>query len=155
MEQENLLKIIRAVSKENLTEFQYEDSDIKIKICADSIKQESPLENTREQIEVYDRTLVELKKEKLQETKVCIEDRLEGKKVIKSPLVGVFYAAPGEECGPFVAVGDKIEKGQILAIVEAMKLMNDIESDFDGVIKEVLVENGKMVEYGQPLFLVE
>ena len=62
--------------------------------------------------------------------------------------------APAEDADPFVHVGDVVKKGQTLAIVEAMKLMNEIESDFDGVISEVFVENGNMVEYGQPLFSI-
>lgn len=74
--------------------------------------------------------------------------------LIKSPLVGTFYAAPSEEAAPFVAVGDHVAKGQTVAIVEAMKLMNDIECDFDGVVSEVLVKNGETVEYGQPLFRI-
>ena len=67
-------------------------------------------------------------------------------------MVGTFYAAPAEDAEPFVAVGDTVKKGQTLAIVEAMKLMNEIESEYDGVIEEVLVENGRPVEYNQPLF---
>ena len=59
-----------------------------------------------------------------------------------------------EESAPYVAVGDTVKKGQTVAIVEAMKLMNDIESDFDGTVAEILVENGEMVEYGQPLFRI-
>nr|WP_294664835.1 acetyl-CoA carboxylase biotin carboxyl carrier protein [uncultured Blautia sp.] len=74
--------------------------------------------------------------------------------IVKSPLVGTFYAAPSEDAPAFVKVGDKVKKGQVLAIVEAMKLMNDIESDFDGEIAEILVENGQPVEYGQPLFVI-
>ena len=74
--------------------------------------------------------------------------------VVKSPLVGTFYAAPSEDAAPFVKIGDKVKKGQVLAIVEAMKLMNDIESDFDGEIAEIYVENGQPVEYGQPLFCI-
>ena len=74
--------------------------------------------------------------------------------LVKSPLVGTFYAAPAEDAQPFVSVGDRVKKGQTVAIVEAMKLMNEIESDFDGVISEVFVENGNMVEYGQPLFSI-
>ena len=73
---------------------------------------------------------------------------------VKSPLVGTFYAAPAEDAEPFVKVGDKVEKGQVLAIVEAMKLMNEIESDFSGTVTEVLVVNGESVEYGQPLFII-
>lgn len=74
--------------------------------------------------------------------------------VVKSPLVGTFYAAPAEDAEPFVKVGDSVKEGQVLAIVEAMKLMNEIESDFTGTIKEILVENGQGVEYGQPLFVI-
>ena len=74
--------------------------------------------------------------------------------LVKSPLVGTFYAAPAEDAAPYVAVGDTVKKGQTVAIVEAMKLMNDIESDFDGTVAEILVENGEMVEYGQSLFRI-
>ena len=74
--------------------------------------------------------------------------------LVKSPLVGTFYAAPAEDAEPYVAVGDQVKKGQIVAIVEAMKLMNDIDCDFDGTVAEILVENGEMVEYGQPLFRI-
>ena len=68
--------------------------------------------------------------------------------------MGTFYAAPAEDTAPYVAVGDTVKKGQTVAIVEAMKLMNDIESDFDGTVAEIFVENGEMVEYGQPLFRI-
>ena len=74
--------------------------------------------------------------------------------VVKSPLVGTFYAAPAEDAEPFVKVGDSIKEGQVLAIVEAMKLMNEIESDFAGTVTEILVENGQAVEYGQPLMVI-
>ena len=74
---------------------------------------------------------------------------------VKSPLVGVFYAAPAEDAPAFVSVGDTVKKGQTLAIVEAMKLMNEIESDFDGVVKKIAVSNGEPVEYGQTLFVIE
>lgn len=75
-------------------------------------------------------------------------------KLIESPLVGTFYAAPSEDAAPFVAVGDTVKKGQPLAIIEAMKLMNEIESEYDGTVVEILVENGQPVEYGQPLFRI-
>ena len=74
--------------------------------------------------------------------------------LVKSPLVGTFYTAPSEDAPAFVKIGDKVKKGQVLAIVEAMKLMNDIESDFDGEIAEIYVKNGQPVEYGQPLFMI-
>ena len=76
-------------------------------------------------------------------------------KTIKSPLVGTFYAAPSEDAEPFVKVGDRVTKGQIVAIVEAMKLMNEIEAEQDGIIKEILVANATGVEYGEALFVIE
>ena len=82
------------------------------------------------------------------ETAGTEEPKMEGN-IVTSPLVGTFYAAPAEDAEPFVTVGSQVKKGQTLAIVEAMKLMNEIESDFDGKVAEVLVENGQPVEYGQ------
>jgi acetyl-CoA carboxylase biotin carboxyl carrier protein len=72
--------------------------------------------------------------------------------VIKSPIVGTFYAAPNPEAGPFVKVGDTVEAGQTVCIIEAMKLMNEIEADISGEVVRTLVENGQPVEYGEPLF---
>ena len=74
---------------------------------------------------------------------------------VTSPLVGTFYSAPSEDGEPVVRVGDPVKKGQVGAIVEAMKLMNEIESEVDGVVAEILVKNGEMVDYGKPLFRVE
>jgi acetyl-CoA carboxylase biotin carboxyl carrier protein len=76
-------------------------------------------------------------------------------KQIKSPMVGTVYRAPAPGSEPFVDIGQSVAVGQTVCIVEAMKLMNEIGSDFSGVIRRVLVENGQPVEYGQPLFLVE
>ena len=76
-------------------------------------------------------------------------------KQIKSPMVGTVYRAPAPGSEPFIDVGQPVAVGQTVCIVEAMKLMNEIGSDFSGVIRRVLVENGQPVEYGQPLFLVE
>lgn len=74
---------------------------------------------------------------------------------IRSPIVGTFYRASSPEADPFVNVHDRVENGQILCIIEAMKLMNEIESDFSGTIVEILAENGQPVEYDQVLFLVK
>lgn len=78
-----------------------------------------------------------------------------GLHVIKSPIVGTFYAAPSPDADPFVAVGDRVSKGQVICIVEAMKLMNEIEADADGVVAEVLGRNGEPVEFGEALFGIE
>jgi len=74
---------------------------------------------------------------------------------LKSPMVGTFYRAPSPGAPSFVEVGQTVSKGQTLCIIEAMKLLNEIESDVAGTVKAILVENGQPVEYGQPLFLIE
>ncbi|WP_353193097.1 acetyl-CoA carboxylase biotin carboxyl carrier protein [Pandoraea pnomenusa] len=74
--------------------------------------------------------------------------------IVTSPMVGTFYRAPSPGADPFAQVGDSVKEGQTLCIIEAMKLLNEIESDKAGVIKEILVENGQAVEYGQPLFVI-
>ena len=85
-----------------------------------------------------------------------IEDKLASNlKQIKSPMVGTVYRAPAPGSEPFIDIGQPVAVGQTVCIVEAMKLMNEISSDFGGVIRRVLIENGQPVEYGQPLFLVE
>ncbi len=76
-------------------------------------------------------------------------------KVVKSPMVGTFYSSNSPKEEDFVKVGDKVKKGQVLCIVEAMKLMNEIESEFDGEVIEVCVKNEDMVEYGTPLFKIK
>lgn len=84
------------------------------------------------------------------------EEAVEAKgHTITSPLVGTFYSSPSPDAPSFVNVGDRVKKGQVIGIIEAMKLMNELESDFDGVIKEILVKDETVVEFGQPLFILE
>jgi len=73
---------------------------------------------------------------------------------VKSPMVGTFYRTPSPDAKPFVEVGQSVKEGQIICIIEAMKLMNEIECDKSGVVSAILVENGQPVEYGQPLFVI-
>jgi len=74
---------------------------------------------------------------------------------VKSPMVGTYYSAPEPGAKPYLTVGERISKGQILCIIEAMKIMNEIESEFDGVVKEILAQNSHPVEYGQVLFRID
>ena len=74
---------------------------------------------------------------------------------VKSPIVGLFYAAPAENADPYVTLGDRVKKGQTLCIVEAMKLMNELSAECDGVIEKICVTNGQMVEYGTELFRIK
>jgi acetyl-CoA carboxylase biotin carboxyl carrier protein len=78
----------------------------------------------------------------------------EAGQIIKSPMVGTFYRASSPEAKAFVEVGSNISKGETLCIIEAMKLLNEIESEFTGVVKKIFIENGQPVEYGEPLFLI-
>lgn len=78
-----------------------------------------------------------------------------GELSVKSPMVGVFYAAPAENAAPYVSLGDRVEKGQTLCIVEAMKLMNEITAEEEGVISQVCVTNGQVVEFGTELFRIK
>jgi acetyl-CoA carboxylase biotin carboxyl carrier protein len=91
-----------------------------------------------------------------EEVEVTEEEKPEEKYyVVESPMVGTFYRAPSPGAEPFVKEGDYVEKGQVLCIIEALKVMNEIESEISGVVKKILVENGQPVEYGQPLFYIE
>ena len=85
----------------------------------------------------------------------AVADPYAGAHIVKSPIVGTFYAAPSPDAAAFVSVGERVEVGKVLCIVEAMKLMNEIESDASGEIVAVLVKPGQPVEYGQPLFAIK
>lgn len=140
MKFEQLIELIQTVSSSNLGEFKYEEGDFKI-----SLKKEKGEVRLAEQSESVSDNVLEQPRE-------SVKSR-EGN-VIKSPLVGTFYASPAEDADPFVQVGEQVQKGKILAIVEAMKLMNEIESDYSGTVAEILVNNQEGVEYGQPLFRI-
>ena len=75
--------------------------------------------------------------------------------IVKAPLVGVFYSAPSPEEKPYVQVGDSVKEGQVLCLIEAMKLMNEVTAEKNGIITDICVENGQVVEYGQPLFMIK
>lgn len=94
-------------------------------------------------------------REKQENSLVAIDNKEENYKVVKSPMVGTFYESSAPDKEAFVKVGDKVKKGQVLCIIEAMKLMNEIESEFDGEIVEICVKNEDIVEYGMPLFKIK
>jgi len=140
MKTEQILQLVEAVSGFGLDEFEYEEDGVKLKLKKGG--------------NVCTSVSAETAEAEIARTEENAEVLLEGK-IVKAPLVGIFYASPEEGGTPFVQAGDKVEKGTVLGIVEAMKLMNEIESDFEGTIEEVLVENGAAVEYGQPLFVIK
>ena len=154
MEFENLLTLIKTVSDSELTDFDYEENGTRIRLKKK--KETVVVSGASSNIPVMGleniRTVENVAAVNTANTQADNSEP-EGM-IVKSPLVGTFYAAPAEDADPFVSVGDQVKKGQTLAIVEAMKLMNEIESDFDGKVAEIYVENGQAVEYGQPLFRI-
>ena len=88
------------------------------------------------------------------EEKVENTEKQEEGNVVKSPMVGTFYLKPSPDAEPYVEVGKQVNKGDVLCIIEAMKLMNEIESEFTGTVKQIYVKDGEPVEYGEPLFLI-
>ena len=157
MELDKIITLIKTVSDSNLTQFSLEEGNLKISMKTD--KQTKvisapvmPLPTAGESVP----SAVISAAEEVQKAEAVVggETEPEGN-VVKSPLVGTFYNAPSPEAEAFVKPGDTVKKGQVLGIVEAMKLMNEIESEFDGVVKQVLVENEQVVEYGQPLFVIQ
>ena len=78
-----------------------------------------------------------------------------GGNIVKSPIVGTFYQSPSPDKPPFVKVGDKVKKGDVIMIIESMKLMNEIQSDFDGVVDRILVSDGQAVEYDEPIMIIK
>ncbi|NLB81148.1 MAG: acetyl-CoA carboxylase biotin carboxyl carrier protein [Clostridiaceae bacterium] len=107
----------------------------------------------------FEQAKIQLSKQGCRESKAITKIELPtppvNQKAICSPMVGTFYAAPSPDEKPFVNVGDTISKGDTICIIEAMKLMNEIVADKSGVIKEILINNGDIVEYNQPIFIIE
>lgn len=136
MEMDHLVKLIETVSRSGLSRFEYEESGLKIQMEKPETAQ------TAAAVPVSAAMSGE-------------EAETEKMNLISCPLVGIFYTAPEEGAEPFVKVGDTVKKGQTLAIVEAMKLMNEIESECDGIVEEIMAANGEAVEFGQPLFKIK
>ena len=161
MKVEQVLELVKAVSDSELTEFKYEEDGVKLSLkkTSDKIVQvqapaapAAPVPGAP--VPAAPANQAPGAASAPAEAAQAAESTAPAGNIVKSPLVGTFYAAPAEDAEPFVKVGDSVKEGQVLAIVEAMKLMNEIESDFTGTVKEILVENGQGVEFGQPLFVI-
>lgn len=142
MKVEDIKELMRAMTETGMTALEYESPDGRLSLKREAAAGVSgPVERPAGENAAA---------EKAPET-VGEHGKTAGQ-VVVSPLVGTVYLAPAEGEAPFVQEGDGVKKGQVLAIVEAMKLMNEIESEYAGEVVRVLVENGQTVEYGQPLF---
>ena len=145
MDFQQIKELITLVNSTDIADVEIEDEDFRIRIrkerteanfvAVPGVDQAAPLlaESSPEQIVERNGALV----------------------TVTAPMVGTFYRAPAPDADPFIQVGETITQGQILYIIEAMKMMNEIESEVKGVIKQILVENGEPVEYGQPLLLID
>ncbi len=143
-------KLVKFMEEKKLSHFELEVEGFKVKISrsltsSPSVELSSPASSSSETevkgISLPFETTPEEKKNNLH--------------YITSPMVGTFYRAPDPSSSPFVEIDDAVKKNQTLCIIEAMKLMNEIESDVDGVVKKIYIENGKSVEYGQKLFAIQ
>ena len=143
---DQLRELIRLLDESNLTEIEIEHDDDRIRVR----RERTPVTGT-----VAAHTVTPAAAELLGQAVKGAASSEEEDIYVTSPFVGTFYRAPSPEGDPFVEVGDTISPGQVLCIVEAMKLMNEIEAEVAGTIVEVLVENGKPVEYGDRLFRIQ
>jgi acetyl-CoA carboxylase biotin carboxyl carrier protein len=144
-------KLIEMLEESNLNEIEIKEGEESVKLV------KAQVSSIKEQIvssvsEVPKVSSTEKQDQK--DSEMEKEEKIVGK-TVDSPMVGTFYGAPNPGADDFVSVGDKITEGDVLCIIEAMKMMNEVKSDFSGTVKQVLVENAEPVEFGQALFVVE
>lgn len=163
---QEIRELIKLIDQSSIDELTYEEDGAKIKLKKNNTEgkrlvprndfeeQANPVVVTEQPKSNPQAVQVEQVKEVAQQTDTNNEVDTNLHK-IESPMVGTFYSSPSPEEPSYVKVGDKVSKNSIVCIVEAMKLFNEIEAEVNGEIVEVLVENGQLVEYGQPLFLVK
>jgi acetyl-CoA carboxylase biotin carboxyl carrier protein len=145
---DEISKLIDLLDKRDLAEFELEVEGFKIKIIRNAARYTSS--HSRRQADAMDGQAAFHDAEA-----ASAAEAADGFHYIKSPMVGTFYRAPDPASPPFVEIGEPVKPAQTVCIIEAMKLMNEIEADIEGVIEEIYVKNGKAVEYGQKLFAVK
>lgn len=155
MDIQSILTLIDAVSKADIMNFEIEKENFKLKMdkLTSRIETSDPVQSVPASSVIPQTT-----EHRMDEKKgIVVFDNTEqgNMKEVKSPIVGTFYSAAGPDQGDYVKIGDKVSVGQTLCIVEAMKLMNEIDSEYNGEVVEILVKNEQMVEFGQPLFKIK
>jgi acetyl-CoA carboxylase biotin carboxyl carrier protein len=152
MDLRKLKKLIDLVEESGIAELELTEGEEKVKICRHQQSTPQPVHTQYIQAQSSNPAPTPTKTEV--ETIKTTEQKNDGHS-ITSPMVGTFYRSSSPDSAAFVEVGSSIKKGDTLCIIEAMKILNEIESDKDGVIKQILVENGNPVEFGEPLFIIE
>lgn len=151
---EEIKELIKLINDSDINKAELKYDDIELKLSKESeIKHISPIH--QEPQEKSDENSNEIKVEKnIPESEMKKENIHENAEAVKSPIVGTFYDSPFPEADPYVRVGDRVKEGDVLCIVEAMKIMNEIKSQFDGEVAEILLENEDIVEYNQPIMII-
>ena len=146
MDIKDIKKLLDAFDKSSANILEFENDEFRIYLDKSATSQPAPLSQPVQNVQVQEPIV--------QKVEAKPECEVEGD-LITSPMVGTFYQAPSPDSPPYVKVGDKVKKGQTLCIIEAMKIMNELEAEFDCEILEVLVEDGQPVEFDTPLFRVK
>ena len=148
MEYEQIKKIINDMSQSSLSSLNIEFPDgVKINITKEN--------NIIQHNVVQNQPVVKQEDTDVKSSNIEPKEKIEDANIVTSPMVGTFYTKPAPDKEDFVKVGDRVKKGQVLCIIEAMKLMNEIESEYDGQIVEICQKNEDMVDYGRPLFKIK
>lgn len=147
MENSEIEALIELMDRSGLSELEIEKENFRI-----SLKKNTQTIPATTIIPAMPQTLPVSSKQSTTTATVSVADNCH---VVKSPMVGTFYAASSPDSDPFVHVGSNVEKDSVLCILEAMKVMNEIQSEVKGIIREILIKNGQPVEFGQPLFKIE
>ena len=154
MDLRKLKKLIDLVEASGISELELTEGEEKVKISRNSgVSYQPQLVQSQPQLVQSQPQLVQGQPQpnKIEEAEIpAVADG----DTINSPMVGSFYRAASPDSSPFIEVGSTVKKGDVLCIIEAMKLLNEIESEHDGIIKKILVENGQPVEFGEPLFII-
>jgi acetyl-CoA carboxylase biotin carboxyl carrier protein len=155
MDLRKLKKLIDLVEASGISELELTEGEEKVKISRNSgVSYQPQLAQVQPQLAQVQPQLAQVQPQSINTDEIEIPVAVVDGDSINSPMVGSFYRAASPDSAPFVEVGSTVKKGDVLCIIEAMKLLNEIESEQDGIIKKILLENGQPVEFGEPLFII-
>ena len=153
MDLRKLKKLIDLVEESGIAELELTEGEEKVKICRHNQSSQAPMQYIQQPQQIMQPAQPA---PSIQDTNTDgVKTSAASGKQITSPMVGTFYRSSSPDAAPFVDIGTPIKKGDTLCIIEAMKILNEIESDQEGVIKQILIDNGQPVEFGEPLFIIE
>lgn len=153
LDYEEISKLADKVEKGSLSKIKIKNGDCEIIIEKESKIVSQPVHAPASPTVIQ--AAVQTPVQNVQDTAAEAKSDSESGNVVKSPIVGTYYSAPGPDKAPFTEVGKQVKKGDVIMIIESMKLMNEVKSEFDGTVKKILVENGSAVEYDQPVMIIE